>query len=423
MSGSKASSAGAGGPFKSKPALSQGVSFDPFAIDTPYIVIDLGLLRRNLSTLQRVSDESGAKILLAQKGFATWGVYPLVSKYLSGVTSSSVHEARLGREEFKKEVHVYAPAFSALDIAELCGEGKGTEASGVLADHIVFNSVAQFRKYKDRVKSAGMEIGLRLNPQHREVETELYDPCAPGSRLGITIESLDAAGLSASELESIDGLHFHNLCQKNSDALERTLKEVERQFGAYISRVKWVNFGGGHHISRPDYDVDRLIRVVADFRSRTGRAVYLEPGEAVALNTGFLVAEVLDIVDGPGGTLPVAILDTSATAHMPDVLEMPYRPEILGGAQAGVRAHSYRLGGMTCLAGDIIGDWSFDEPLVVGDRLIFTDMAHYTSVKSTTFNGVRLPSVAIYEPEADSSSAQVVEIRRFGYQDYKSRLS
>lgn len=410
-------------PGSPKLALSAGVSFDPYSIDTPYIVIDLGLLRRNLLILRRVSEESGAKILLAQKGFATWGVYPLVSEYLSGVTSSSVHEARLGREEFKKEVHVYAPAFSALDIAELCGEGQGKEASGVLADHIVFNSIAQFRKYRDKVKSVGMEIGLRLNPQHREVETELYDPCAPGSRLGITAASLQAAELSASELESIDGLHFHNLCQKNSDALERTLIEVERQFGAYIPKVKWVNFGGGHHISRADYDVDRLIRIVVDFRSRTGREVYLEPGEAVALNTGFLVAEVLDIVDGPGGTLPVAILDTSATAHMPDVLEMPYRPEILGGDLPGRRAHTFRLGGMTCLAGDVIGDWSFDEPLFIGDRLIFTDMAHYTSVKSTTFNGVRLPSVAIYEPYDEAGLGAITEIRRFGYQDYKARLS
>jgi carboxynorspermidine decarboxylase len=220
----------------------------------------------------------------------------------------------------------------------------------------------------------------------------------------------------------IDGLHFHNLCQKNSDALERTLRAVEQQFSWAFPRVKWLNFGGGHHISRPDYDVERLIALVSDFRARTGKAVYLEPGEAIALNTGYLVAEVLDIVDGPGGTLPTAILDTSATAHMPDVLEMPYRPEILGGAQAGEKAHSYRLGGLTCLAGDVIGDWSFDEPLQVGDRLVFTDMAHYTSVKSTTFNGVRLPAVAVYEPEG-GTRGQVQEIRHFGYADYKSRLS
>lgn len=406
----------------SKAALHSGVKFDPYSIDTPYIVIDLELLRRNLSILRRVQEESGAKVLLAQKGFATWGVYPLVSEYLSGVTSSSVHEARLGREEFKKEVHVYAPAYSDLDIEELCGRGVGSEASAVLADHIVFNSIGQFRKYKDRVLAVGMEIGLRLNPQHREVETALYDPCAPGSRLGITLQSIEAARLSDEEWTAIAGLHFHNLCQKNSDALERTLAAVERQFSWAISRVKWINFGGGHHISRPDYDVERLIRIVSDFRSRAGKAVYLEPGEAVALNTGYLVAEVLDIVDGPGGTLPTAILDTSATAHMPDVLEMPYRPEILGGAEPRQKPHAYRLGGLTCLAGDVIGDWSFDAPLEVGDRLIFTDMAHYTSVKSTTFNGVRLPNVAIYDSET-MAAGQIRTIRAFGYADYRSRLS
>ncbi len=407
---------------QSKRALRHGVTFDPYSISTPYIVIDLGLLRRNLTILRRVQDESGAKVLLAQKGFATWGVYPLVSQYLSGVTSSSVHEARLGREEFKREVHVYAPAYSELDIKELCGQGEGSEASAVLADHIVFNSVAQFRKYAARVQQVGMEIGLRLNPQHREVETALYDPCAPGSRLGITLQTLLEAQLTDAEWGMIGGLHFHNLCQKNSDALERTLRAVEQQFSWAFPHVKWLNFGGGHHISRPDYDVERLIALVSDFRARTGKAVYLEPGEAVALNTGYLVAEVLDIVDGPGGTLPTAILDTSATAHMPDVLEMPYRPEILGGASAGEKAHSYRLGGLTCLAGDVIGDWSFDAPLEVGDRLVFTDMAHYTSVKSTTFNGVRLPAVAVYEPDA-GAHGQVREIRHFGYADYKSRLS
>jgi len=406
-----------------KAALSRGVSFDPYAIETPYTVIDLSLLRRNLSILRRVQEETGAKILLAQKGFATWSTYPFVREYLSGVTSSSVHEARLGREEFKKEVHVYAPAYSQLDIDELCGLGQGSEASAVLADHIVFNSIAQFRKYRDQVRAAGMEIGLRLNPQHREVETELYDPCAPGSRLGITLESLEAAQLTAQEMQLIAGLHFHNLCQKNSDALERTLAAVERQFSKYIEQVHWINFGGGHHISRPDYDVERLIRLVVDFKQRTGKAVYLEPGEAVALHTGFLVAEVLDIVDGPETGLPTAILDTSATAHMPDVLEMPYRPEILGGGEVGEKPHSYRLGGLTCLAGDVIGDWSFDEPLAVGDRLIFTDMAHYTSVKSTTFNGVRLPAVVLYEPAQEQQPGSMRCVRRFGYLDYKSRLS
>jgi carboxynorspermidine decarboxylase len=396
-----------------KPALRKGVGFDPYAVETPFIIHDLGRLRGNLSVIARAQNESGAKILLAQKGFATWSLYPVVREYLSGVTSSSVDEARLGREVFQREVHAYAPAYSERDISELLTLDQGKP----LVDHLVFNSVAQLRKYGPRAKEAGIECGLRLNPEHREVETELYDPCAPGSRLGVTAKSLREAQLSQDELAALDGLHFHNLCQKNSDALERTLVEVERKFADFIPHVRWVNFGGGHHISRPDYDVERLIRVVRSFVERTKKAVYLEPGEAVALNVGFLVSEVLDIVDG--SPYPTAILDTSATAHMPDVLEMPYRPEILGGGEVGEKPHAYRLGGLTCLAGDVIGDWAFDEPLRVGDRLVFTDMAHYTNVKSTTFNGVRLPSLATFEPD----TGEVRVVRRFGYEDYKSRLS
>ena len=396
-----------------KPALKAGVDFDPYTLETPFIIHDLGQLRKNLSVIARVQTESGAKILLAQKGFATWSLYPVVREYLSGVTSSSVDEARLGREVFQKEVHAYAPAYSERDILDLLTGDNGKP----LVDHLVFNSVAQWRKYGPQAKRSGVECGLRLNPEHREVETELYDPCAPGSRLGVTEQSLRKAALSEEELATLDGLHFHNLCQKNSDALERTLAAVERKFADFIPRVRWVNFGGGHHISRPDYDVERLIRVVRGFIERTGKAVYLEPGEAVALQVGFLVSEVLDIVDGH--PYPTAILDTSATAHMPDVLEMPYRPEILGGAKVGEKAHAFRLGGLTCLAGDVIGDWAFDEPLQVGDRLVFTDMAHYTNVKSTTFNGVRLPSLVTFEPE----TGEIRQVRKFGYEDYKSRLS
>ncbi len=396
-----------------KPALSDGVGFDPYAVQTPFIIHDLGRLRSNLGTIARVEAEAGAKVLLAQKGFATWSLYPIVREYLSGVTSSSVDEARLGREVFQKEVHAYAPAYSERDIEDLLRGDDGKP----LVDHLVFNSVAQLRKYGSRAKTSGVECGLRLNPEHREVETELYDPCAPGSRLGTTLASLEKARLTDQELDALDGLHFHNLCQKNSDALERTLASVETRFADYVSRVKWVNFGGGHHISRADYDVARLIRVVSDFRERTGKSVYLEPGEAIALNVGYLVSEVLDIVDG--SPHPTAILDTSATAHMPDVLEMPYRPVILGGGQVGEKPHPFRLGGLTCLAGDVIGDWAFDEPLSVGDRLVFTDMAHYTNVKSTTFNGVRLPSLATYEPETH----EIRLVRKFGYDDYKSRLS
>lgn len=386
-----------------KPALRSGISFDPWAIESPYYIVDLGLLRKNLSILRHVQEESGAKILLALKGFAMWSVFPIIREYLVGVTSSSVAEARLGREEMGGEVHTYAPAYTERDIRELEG----------VADHVVFNSVTQWQKYRDQLRSWAKppECGLRINPEHREVEVELYDPCAPGSRLGTKRAQLEGVSL-----EGLDGLHFHNLCQKNSDALERTLAQVEARFGDIIPQVRWVNFGGGHHISRPDYDVDRLIRVVRKFSEKWGKQVYLEPGEASALNTGFLVAEVLDFVPGP---LPTAILDTSATAHMPDVLEMPYRPEILGAGEPSEKKHTYRLGGLTCLAGDVIGDYSFDEPLEVGDRLVFTDMAHYTMVKTTTFNGVRHPSIATFEPETGVTR----EVRRFGYEDYKNRLS
>jgi carboxynorspermidine decarboxylase len=388
-------------------ALADGIGFDPYGLETPYFVVDLGLLRRNLAVLQHVGERSGAKVLLALKGFAMWSVFPLARPYLSGITASSVNEARLGREEFGGEVHAYAPAYSEAEIAELL----------TLADHVVLNSVTQLAKYEGILHGAGVQCGLRVNPEHREVETELYDPCAPGSRLGVREATLRAAPPEL--LARLDGLHFHNLCQKNSDALERTLMAVESRFADFIAGVRWVNFGGGHHISRPDYDVERLIRVIVGFSERYGKQVYLEPGEASALNTGFLVAGVLDIVPGPAGGLSTAILDTSATAHMPDVLEMPYRPEILGGDLPGQQAHTYRLGGLTCLAGDVIGDYSFEQPLEVGDRLVFTDMAHYTMVKSTMFNGVRHPSIATFEPETGA----LREVRRFGYLDYKGRLS
>ncbi|OQX68509.1 MAG: carboxynorspermidine decarboxylase [Sorangiineae bacterium NIC37A_2] len=384
-----------------KAALREGVRFDPYALPSPYYIVDLGLLRKNLEILRHVQDQTGAKILLALKGFAMWSVFPITKRYLVGVTSSSVHEARLGREEWGGEVHAYAPAYTEADIEELIE----------LADHVVFNSPRQWQRYGDRLQAQGIECGLRLNPEHREVEVALYDPCAPGSRLGTRraeLEGIDTSGL--------DGLHFHTLCQKNSDALERTVKAFEERFGDLIPGKKWVNFGGGHHITRADYEVDRLIRIVREFQQKWGVQVYLEPGEAIALGTGYLVAEVLDIV---GFDQRTVILDTSATAHMPDVLEMPYRPGILGAGMPEERPYTYRLGGLTCLAGDVIGDYSFDEPLEIGDRLVFTDMAHYTMVKTTTFNGVRHPSIATFDPETGES----VEVRRFGYDDYKRRLS
>jgi carboxynorspermidine decarboxylase len=375
--------------------------FDPKRAPSPSIVVDLGALRANLSILRRVQEQSGAKILLALKGFAMWSVFPVVREYLVGVTASSPDEARLGREQFGGEVHAYAPAYSEADVRELV----------TTCDHLVFNSPAQWRRLGPIAQQAGVQCGLRINPEHSEVHVALYDPCAPCSRLGTPL-----AALRDEDLEGLDGLHFHALCQSNSDNLERMVAAVEERFGKYLSRVRWVNFGGGHHVSRPDYDVERLIRIVRSFSERHGVQVYLEPGEAIALNTGVLIASVLDIVQNQ---MKIAILDTSATAHMPDVLEMPYRPEILGAGEPGALAHTYRLGGLTCLAGDVIGDYSFPKPLEIGDRLVFTDMAHYTMVKSSTFNGVRLPSIATYDPDSD----RLEVVRTFGYEDYKNRLS
>ncbi|ACY18974.1 carboxynorspermidine decarboxylase [Haliangium ochraceum] len=380
-------------------------------LETPVYLCDLGRLRKNLEILADAQRRAECKILLALKGFAMWSVFPIVREYLSGVATSSVAEARLGREEFcgdsdRFEVHAYAPAYTDADIDELVE----------LSDHIVFNSVAQWQRHGPRVRAAGRDIecALRLNPRHSEVEVALYDPCASFSRLGITPENFPAPG--APELDGISGLHFHTLCELGSDALERTVAAVEERFGEHLGKVRWVNFGGGHHITRPDYDIERLVRVVRGFQDRHGVAVYLEPGEAIALNTGVLVASVLDVGHND---MNLAILDTSATAHMPDVLEMPYRPVITGAGAPGELAHTYRLGGLTCLAGDVIGDYSFAEPLQVGDKLVFGDMAHYTMVKNTTFNGVRLPDIATYEP--DTQAVEVV--RRFGYEDYKNRLS
>jgi carboxynorspermidine decarboxylase len=377
--------------------------YDLSGVETPVFICDLGALDRNLSILARVQAEAGCKILLALKGFAMWSVFDRVAQVLPGTTASSPHEARLGREQFKGEVHACAPAYADADFRELL----------TLCDHIVLNSPTQLqrlRPLRDEL-APHVELGLRVNPQHREVAVALYDPCAPGSRLGTP-----AAALQGVNLDGVAGLHFHTLCELGSDALERTIAAFEEKFGHLVPRMRWVNMGGGHHITRPDYDVDRLIRVVRTFRDKHGVDVYLEPGEAIALNTGVLVASVLDVIHND---VDIAVLDTSATAHMPDVLEMPYRPRIVGGADPGVKRHTYRLGGLSCLAGDVVGDWSFDAPLRPGDKLVFEDMIHYTMVKTTTFNGVRLPSIAT----ADPATGSITVVRRFGYADYKSRLS
>ena len=372
-------------------------------VDSPAYVIDTAALERNLATLAHAQAASGCTILLALKGFATWSTFPLIGRYLDGVSASGPDEARLGREELGKQVHTYCPAFSERSLRE----------SIRYSDHVVFNSPSQISRFRGLIEQHAGEVsfGLRINPEHSEVDVAIYDPCAPGSRLGATREQLRDA-----DLRQIDGLHFHTLCELGADALERTLRAVEERFAPWLGSAKWVNFGGGHHITRPGYDVGLLIDLVRAFRHEHQVDVFLEPGEAIGLNTGVLIATVLDIVDNDGR---IAILDTSATAHMPDVLEMPYRPEVRGAGMPGERPYSYALGGLSCLAGDMIGSYSFDSPLEVGDKLVLEDMGHYTMVKTTTFNGVRLPSIALYDPRDDSYHVQ----REFAYEDYRDRLS
>lgn len=374
-------------------------------VPTPCHIIDLELLENNLKILQKVQERTGCKILLALKAFATYALFPVIREYLVGVCASSVHEARLGKEKFDREVHAYAPAYSRQDIEELIP----------LVDHISFNSFNQWQQYRPLFEATKRKIhcGLRINPEHSETEVALYDPCSENSRLGITEKDFKE---QLKPLEGIDGLHFHTLCEKNSDALERTAEVFEEKFGHYLFEVSWLNMGGGHHIIRKDYDIDRLCRIIDHFKAKYDLEVYLEPGEAVVLNAGFLVASVLDLIERK---LPIAILDTSATAHMPDTLEMPYRPHVVGSGAPDEYPYNYQFGGLTCLAGDVINDYSFPEPLKIGDKIIFTDMAHYTIVKSTTFNGVRLPAIATFDPRANNFKI----IRQFGYKDYKQRLS
>jgi carboxyaminopropylagmatine decarboxylase len=369
---------------------------------SPCYVLDKSLLIKNLEVLKEVQDKTRCKIILALKGFAMYSVFPVIKEYLYGTTASSLNEARLAREKFGKEVHLYAPAYSESEFDELA----------VYSDHISFNSFSQWHRYKDKMGalSRPLRAGIRINPEHSEVEKAIYDPCASGSRLGVRIEQFEGE-----DLQGITGLHFHTLCELNADSLQRTLEVVEKKFGKYLKDMEWVNFGGGHHITREDYDTELLCRLINDFRKKYDLEIYLEPGEAVVLNAGYLVASVLDIVEND---ISIAILDTSAASHMPDVLEGPYHPEIIGAGLAGEFAQTYRLGGLTCLAGDVIGDYSFNDSLKVGTRLIFKDMAHYTMVKNNTFNGVNLPSIAVFDPT--SNNIQIV--KEFGYNDYLNRL-
>ncbi len=367
-------------------------------INTPAYVVDEEDLIRNLEILKELKEGAGAKILLAQKAFSMFSLYPLIMKYLDGTTASGLYEARLGREEAGGEVHVYSPAYKDDEIRELAG----------IADHIIFNSGSQLIKFKDSCMDASP--GLRINPQYSTQDTPIYDPCAPGSRLGVTYDNFDEAWL-----EYIDGFHIHTLCEQNAEDLKATLMAFLGRFGKYLGRLKWLNLGGGHHITRSDYNRTLLTELVLDIKKEYGLEVYLEPGEAVALNAGYLVCEVMDIVNND---LDTAILDTSAACHMPDVLEMPYRPPLYGSGYPSDKAYTYRLAGRTCLAGDVIGDYSFDEPLKAGDRLCFTDMAIYSMVKNNTFNGMPLPDICILRRDG-----QVDVVRSFCYDDFKGRLS
>ncbi len=378
------------------------LDFDISTLPTPCYVTDERLLVKNLEILKSVQDRTGCKILLAQKAFSMYSTYPLISKYLAGTTASGLFEAKLGKEEMPEgETHVYAPAYSEKDFAEIV----------TVADHIVFNSFAQYEKYYPTVQASRrkIEVGIRINPEYSEIETDIYNPCFKNSRLGTIL-----AEFPETLPEGISGLHFHTMCEQGADVLERTIEVVEEKFGKYLYNLKWLNFGGGHHITRADYDVEKLVQIVDRVQKKYDIQVYLEPGEAVALNAGYLVTEVLDTLKNG---MNLAILDTSAACHMPDVLEMPYRPNIIGAGMPDEKPYTYRFGGPTCLAGDIIGDYSFDKPLKAGDRLIFCDMAIYSMVKNNTFNGMPLPAIVLHTLDGENKI-----IKQFGYDDFKCRL-
>jgi len=370
-------------------------------VSTPSYVIEETLLEKNLEILKSVIDQTGCEILLAQKAFSMYATYPLIGSYLSGTTASSLFEAKLGREEMGKEVHIFAPAYRADEFDEILS----------LTDHIIFNSLGQWEKYKDKVKMSERKVscGIRINPEYSEIETNLYNPCFANSRFGITLSKLEDA-----DLTGIEGLHFHTMCEQNSDVLERTLSVVEEKFGKLMLQMKWINFGGGHHITRADYNLETLVRCVNHVKEAYSVQVYLEPGEAIALNAGYLVSTVLELAENG---MQLAIMDTSAACHMPDVLEMPYRPNIIGSGNSGQYPYTYRLSGPTCLAGDVIGDYSFPKPLKVGDRLVFCDMAIYSMVKNNTFNGINLPDIIL-----NTKKEGLKTIKKFGFEDFKSRL-
>ena len=378
-------------------------AFQKSGLDSPAYILDQAAFHRNGEILKRVQDETGARILLAQKAFACFALYPTLRNYLAGTAASGLNEARLGAEEFGHEVHVFSPAYKPAEMEELLK----------ISDHLIFNSLSQWTRYREQVLTANRRVspGLRINPEYAEACAEIYNPCALGSRFGVLSHLMNA-----DDLTGIEGLHFHTLCEQGPEALERTLEHVITKFDPYLKQMKWLNMGGGHLITSDFYDVDFLIRIIKSVQARYPQLqIYLEPGEAISSGAGILIGSVIDIVENG---MQIAVLDVSATTHMPDVLEMPYRPDILGSGRANEKLHTYRLGGPTCLAGDVIGDYSFEQPLQIGDHLIFQDMAHYTMVKNTTFNGVELPKIAIMREEGD-----IELIRYFDYETYRSRLA
>lgn len=377
-------------------------------LPTPCYLLDEGALARNAEILGNLARRTGCKVLLAQKAFSNYDLYPVLAPYLAGTEASGLYEARLGAEEMPgKEVHVFCAAYREDEMEELLR----------WADHIVFNSPAQLAKFGPAAKAAGKSVGLRVNPQCSTQEGHaIYDPCAPGSRLGTTRAQWNAAVAENPALpDLLDGLHFHTLCEQDSDALAVTLDAVAEKFGDILPKMKWLNMGGGHHITRPGYDLATLERCIARAQADWGVTVYLEPGEACALNAGYLLTRVLDVVQN--GDTTVAILDASAACHMPDVIEMPYRPPLLFAADVGEKPCTVRLAGPTCLAGDVIGDYGFDAVPRPGDLLVFGDMAIYTTCKNNTFNGMPLP--AIWARGADGTCRELVQ---FGYRDFKYRL-
>ncbi len=390
--------------------------FNPNRVPSPCFVVDEVAVENNLKILQQVEQLSGAKVLLALKAFSMFRLAPLISRYLSGTCASGLHEARLGREEFtnnkaNSEVHTFSAAYSKQDLSEILE----------ISDHVVFNSFGQWQRFQPLIQHAktqrpSLSFGLRVNPLHSEGTEAIYDPCAPGSRLGIPYTEFQHHCFDELVTDGIDGIHFHTLCEQGFEPLSRTLDVIEQQFANRLHKLKWVNFGGGHHITKPSYNLAGLIKRIQHFQEKYNLQVYLEPGEAIAIHSGILVSEVLDL---PHNGIDLAIVDCSATCHMPDTIEMPYRPDIFNAGDENAFPYNYRIGGQTCLAGDVMGDYSFKQPLHIGERLMFDDMSHYTMVKTTTFNGIGLPAIAIWNSQTD----ELEVIKQFGYHDFKTRLS